>query len=159
MLVWLCACRATQTIRVLGNDLRAAQKLGAKQGRPKTGFSLVRLRWTWVNDVWTLSAAADRNSKDSTHIDKSPAGNDFGLWSSHTARHATRRQRPTALPSRPHTSTVPAAGYPAIGPRVGGKDEMLCSITSCQYPCGPNTSMPNRRSSARPKRYFISGPS
>jgi long-chain acyl-CoA synthetase len=28
-----------------------------------------------------------------------------------------------------------------------------------QYPCGPNTSMPNRRSSARPNRYFISGPS
>ena len=33
------------------------------------------------------------------------------------------------------------------------------SQTLSQYPCGPNTSIPNRRSSARPKRYFISGPS
>src|SRR5262245_34933477 len=68
MLVWLCVCRTTQTIRVLGNDLRAAQKRGAKQGRPKTGFSLVRSRWTWVNDVRTLSAAADRKIRKTRRV-------------------------------------------------------------------------------------------
>lgn len=46
---------------------------------------------------------------------------------------------------------------PVLG-RAGGKIRSPNGAPP-QYPCGPNTVMPKRFSSARPKRYFISGPS
>src|SRR5262249_4043140 len=69
-----------------------------------------------------------------------------------------RRNTPIPQGHAEHSAAA-RQGAGADGDFVGHATRLDYATLLAQYACGPNTSMPKRRSSARPKRYFISGPS